>query len=29
MFISTNLQPNRLKTFDVEGILNLKQYEGF
>lgn len=29
MFISTNLQPNRLKSFDVEAILKLQKYSGF
>lgn len=29
IFISTNLQPNRLKSFDIEAILKLQKYEGF
>merc|ERR1711981_1387826 len=29
IFISTNLQPNRLKSFDIEAIVQLQKYEGF
>lgn len=29
LFISTNLQPNRLENFDVDGIKKVSMYEGF
>lgn len=29
VFISTNLQPNRLKSFDIDAILKIQKYEGF
>ena len=28
-FISTNLQPNRLDTFDIEAIKTTQLYQGF